>query len=635
MSNPLYTPFSTHLSTSAQETELRLRSIFQWKKRRPPVALLAAVLAVAVGAGSLVGCNQPIHNDPSETPAPTKAPIEQEADVQLSQMNGTLYNHLSGAWENSGDARYFFYVNEVDDAGILSLMYDIATGDTVETPFGVPGVDPFTLNGLGVYMHPERTAVVYGNPAGPSPLTVQLSPDKGQSWQAVEVPYDGPNATNVFVGFTSVQDGWIFVEAATDDGMSYALYTTQDGGTTWQQVQNDLMDAFRDTLTGVNFVTPDIGFVSSANPQSFRVARTADGGAHWQLLDLPDLGKNHPGSTVQPMAVSVLENNLRMPFAVSDQNGVYYGMLISEDLGETWQDTAENGTAGLFENEVARFHYPADMEWRMRQGEDGTRWRFTPKTPGPGQVEEMEFSIFEGSYLLDMNAGVDEIRQQLEGNIGYLWDSVELYTLKTTQIEGRPARWKTIHYVKDGIDKAEITLEVLDGGRGTAVVITGLLEDLDHCQAAADQLDFHFTQPLLPYGKMAQFDDALWTVEAMPDDCTWSRIEPESSEDPIQGMEIYFPDDAVILQLWSQGNPALPPDADKPLRTCPGMNDGTWQVYHLPDDAAEKDELLLFLLDASGKPTVYTGRALVDRDEIKTYLDPITAMLESLAVKPL
>ena len=52
---PLYTPFSTHLSTSAREAELRLRSIFQWKKRRPPVILLAAVLAVAVGAGSLVG----------------------------------------------------------------------------------------------------------------------------------------------------------------------------------------------------------------------------------------------------------------------------------------------------------------------------------------------------------------------------------------------------------------------------------------------------------------------------------------------------------------------------------------------------------------------------------------------------
>ena len=30
-------PFSTRLSGSAKETELRIRSIFQWKKKRPPV----------------------------------------------------------------------------------------------------------------------------------------------------------------------------------------------------------------------------------------------------------------------------------------------------------------------------------------------------------------------------------------------------------------------------------------------------------------------------------------------------------------------------------------------------------------------------------------------------------------------
>ena len=49
------TPYSTRLSGSAKETELRIRSIFQWKKKRPPVMLvvLMAVLAV-VFCGGLV-----------------------------------------------------------------------------------------------------------------------------------------------------------------------------------------------------------------------------------------------------------------------------------------------------------------------------------------------------------------------------------------------------------------------------------------------------------------------------------------------------------------------------------------------------------------------------------------------------
>ena len=50
------TPFATRLSGGAKETELRLRSIFQWKKKRPPVVLLilAAVLLVGI-CGGLVG----------------------------------------------------------------------------------------------------------------------------------------------------------------------------------------------------------------------------------------------------------------------------------------------------------------------------------------------------------------------------------------------------------------------------------------------------------------------------------------------------------------------------------------------------------------------------------------------------
>lgn len=52
----LYTPFSTHLSGSAKETELRLRSIFQWKKKRPSTLLLALAVVLVLGCGGLVAC---------------------------------------------------------------------------------------------------------------------------------------------------------------------------------------------------------------------------------------------------------------------------------------------------------------------------------------------------------------------------------------------------------------------------------------------------------------------------------------------------------------------------------------------------------------------------------------------------
>ena len=52
------TPFSTPLSGSARETEIRLRNIFSGPKRRPPVLFLALVFAVCLLCGNLVSCRQ-------------------------------------------------------------------------------------------------------------------------------------------------------------------------------------------------------------------------------------------------------------------------------------------------------------------------------------------------------------------------------------------------------------------------------------------------------------------------------------------------------------------------------------------------------------------------------------------------
>lgn len=56
MKNIPKTPFATQLSGSAKETQLRLRSIFQWKKHRPPVWLFALTAIVLIGCFGLVSC---------------------------------------------------------------------------------------------------------------------------------------------------------------------------------------------------------------------------------------------------------------------------------------------------------------------------------------------------------------------------------------------------------------------------------------------------------------------------------------------------------------------------------------------------------------------------------------------------
>lgn len=53
-----HSPLTTRLSGSAQETENRIRSIFQWQKKRPPLPVLAVSAVLILLCGSLVSCQQ-------------------------------------------------------------------------------------------------------------------------------------------------------------------------------------------------------------------------------------------------------------------------------------------------------------------------------------------------------------------------------------------------------------------------------------------------------------------------------------------------------------------------------------------------------------------------------------------------
>ena len=65
------TPFSTPLSGSARETELRLRNIFSGPKKRPPALFLALVFAACLLCGNLVSCQM---KEAEQTPSETSVP---------------------------------------------------------------------------------------------------------------------------------------------------------------------------------------------------------------------------------------------------------------------------------------------------------------------------------------------------------------------------------------------------------------------------------------------------------------------------------------------------------------------------------------------------------------------------------
>ena len=97
------TPFSTRLSGSAKETELRLRSIFQWKKKRPPaVAVLLAVLAV-VFCGGLVA----FVPDYEQIPDGADVLAALELSDSLVYADGSGNSHFDLIWVEEGQEPKF------------------------------------------------------------------------------------------------------------------------------------------------------------------------------------------------------------------------------------------------------------------------------------------------------------------------------------------------------------------------------------------------------------------------------------------------------------------------------------------------------------------------------------------------
>ena len=86
-------PFTTALSGSAREMELRIRSIFQWKRRRPPLPLLILLLAAALLCGTLVSCR---------TEEPDLAQLLLEAHENYPYDGGRMSSKLLLSQEGEG-----------------------------------------------------------------------------------------------------------------------------------------------------------------------------------------------------------------------------------------------------------------------------------------------------------------------------------------------------------------------------------------------------------------------------------------------------------------------------------------------------------------------------------------------------
>ena len=154
---PPKTPFSTPLSGSARETEDRIRNIFQYQKKRPPVLALLLACALALLCGGLVSCE-------TQSPAPS---LSQEEEQLLS----LLAAEDQSIWEEGDEPRLLTsiqqgeyllgaaaYSHRLGDTLLIGVM-DRETGELTAPAYqqgiyhGTPYVTTFQQNGVDYLLY--------------------------------------------------------------------------------------------------------------------------------------------------------------------------------------------------------------------------------------------------------------------------------------------------------------------------------------------------------------------------------------------------------------------------------------------------------------------------------------------------
>ena len=181
------------------------------------------------------------------------------------------------------------------------------------------------------------------------------STDRGDTWQDRSAGLD-PLAFGREIAFISESAGWQKTTGSSGAACAVqwtAIGRTVDGAMTWSQVVpaappagNDPSGLFGGPCkSGLTFADPDVGFLSSRDPNSAPVIyRTADAGRTWgasrALPDPPGFTTRGGGAVLQPGRVRVAGTTLLLAASGETSGKLATYAFRSVDGGSTWSYVA-------------------------------------------------------------------------------------------------------------------------------------------------------------------------------------------------------------------------------------------------------------------------------------------------------
>lgn len=258
---------------------------------------------------------------------------------------------------------------------------------------------------------PQQAWAAFASPANdaePVPSHVWLTADGGQTWRATEplqlddLPYEyfAPRALASGDG----QHGWLLAHLGA--GMSHdyiAIFTTADGGETWQRVADpennpDLQPCNK---SGLVFTDAQEGWLAGDCPglmPPLFLFHTTDGGANWTQIELPPPAPEIVVSGDQcgiPRLAPIPDRSLALTLRCIDfeEEQSQAWLYTTTDNGQSWQAQSLPEAAGIFtflnSNEgwyLAANESQPDEDSRVYHTTDGgATWTTLQQLDGQGQ----------------------------------------------------------------------------------------------------------------------------------------------------------------------------------------------------------------------------------------------------------